>query len=68
MTIGFHINTTKSVALVPFGELLGHIVLKHGVATDPDKTTTIFSLIIPTTITKVKGCLEHIGYYPRFMF
>ena len=53
---------------MPFGRLVGHIVSERGIATDPDKIANIVSLPIPTTITKVKGFLEHTGYYRRFIF
>lgn len=68
MTTGIFINTTKFVFLVPFGKLVGHIISKQGVATDPDKIAIIAYLPIPTTTTKVKGFLGHAGYYRRFYF
>ena len=68
MATGISINTAKSVFLVPFGKLVGHIVSKQGVATDPDKIAIIASLPIPTTVTEVKGFLGHAGYYRRFIF
>ena len=62
------INVAKSVFLVPFGRLVGHIVSEQGIATDPDKIANIVSLPIPTTVTEVKGFLGHTGYYRRFIF
>ena len=68
MAVGISINTAKSVFLVPFGKLVGHIISKQGVATDSEKIAIIGSLPIPTTVTEVKGFLEHTGYYRRFIF
>ena len=50
MAAGISINTAKSVFLVPFGKLVGHMVSKQGIATDPDKVAIIASLPIPTTV------------------
>ena len=62
------INVAKSIFLVPFGRLVGHIVSEQGIATDPDKIANIVSLPIPTTVTEVKGFLGHTRYYRRFIF
>ena len=67
MEFGISINVTKSVFLVPFCRLMGHIVSEQGIATDLDKIATIVSSPIPTTITEVKGFLGHTGYYRRFI-
>lgn len=37
MAVGISINTTKSVFLVPFGKLVGHIISTQGVATNSNK-------------------------------
>ena len=68
MAVGISINTAKLVFLVPFGKLVGHIVSKQGVATDPDKVAIIASLCISTTVTEVKEFLGHTGDYRRFIF
>jgi hypothetical protein len=68
MKVGISINTAKSVFLVPFGRLVGHIISKQGVATDPEKIAIIASLPLPTTVSEVKGFLGHTGYYRRFIF
>ena len=68
MKFGISINAAKSVFLVPFGRLVGHIVSEQGIATDPDKIANIVFLSIPTTVTEVKGFLGHTGYYRRFIF
>ena len=47
MEFGISINAAKSVFLVPFGRLVGHIVSEEGIATDPDKIADIVSLPIP---------------------
>ena len=68
MEFGISINASKSVFLVPFGRLVGHIVSERGIATDPDKIAHIVSLPIPTNVSEVKGFLGHTGYYRRFIF
>ena len=62
------INAANLVFLMPFGRLVGYIVSEQGIATDLDKIANIVFLPIPTTVTKVKGFLGHIGYYRRFIF
>ena len=52
---------------VPYGKLLGHIVSKRGIATDPDKTEKIVNLTIPTTVSGVRGFVGHMSYYRRFV-
>ena len=53
MEFGISINVAKSIFLVPFGRLLGHIVSEQGIATDPNKIASIVS--IPIIVTEVKG-------------
>ena len=62
MEFGISINAAKSIFLVPFGRLVGHIV------SDPDKIANIMFLLISTTVMEVKGFLGHTGYYRRFIF
>jgi hypothetical protein len=68
MEFGISINAAKSIILVPFGRLVGHIVSEQGIATDPDKIADIISLPIQTTVSEVKGFLGHTGYYRRFIY
>ena len=45
----------------------GHVVSKHGVATDPDKTQRVSSWPIPTTIQEIQQFLGLASYYRRFI-
>ena len=51
MTIEISINTTKSVFLIPYGKLVGHITSEQGVATNLDNIASIIALPISTTVT-----------------
>jgi hypothetical protein len=42
-------------------------VSEREIATNPDKVTIIVSLPTPTTISEVKGFLDHTGYYRHFI-
>ena len=46
---------------------LGHIVSKHGVANDPEKTKQVSSWPTPTTIQEVQQFLGLASYYRRFI-
>lgn len=46
---------------------LGHIVSKHGVATDPDKTAVVRDWAVPSTVKQVRSFLGFAGYYRRFI-
>jgi hypothetical protein len=65
---GISINAAKSQFAVPFGKLVGHIVSKQGIATDPDKVAIIVQLSQPNTITEVRAFLGHVGYYRRYIY
>ncbi|XP_059068626.1 transposon Tf2-1 polyprotein [Cryptomeria japonica] len=53
--------------LVPQGRLLGHIVCKAGLKTDPDKIRVILDMDSPTDVTGIKSFLGHVGYYQQFI-
>lgn len=53
--------------MVPQGKLLGHIVCKAGLKTDPDKVRVIIETEPPTDVSGVKSFLGHIGYYRKFI-
>ena len=63
---GISLNSEKCTFGVPFGKLLGHIVFKAGIATDPDKAKKIANLLRPNTVFDVRGFLGHVTYYRRF--
>ena len=44
MVVGIYINIATSVFLGPFGKLIGHIISKQGLATNPKKIAIIASL------------------------
>lgn len=61
------LNPKKCRFMVPQGKLLGHIVCKAGLKTDPDKVRVIVEMEAPDDVTGVKSFLGHIGYYRRFI-
>lgn len=48
--------------------LLGHIVGKDGVRTDPKKLEAIQKLEVPKTVTQIRSFLGMAGYYRRFIY
>lgn len=61
------LNPKKCKFMVPQGKLLGHIVCKAGLKTDPDKVRIILEMPPSTDVSEVKSFLGHIGYYRRFI-
>ena len=61
------LNLKKYQFMVPQGKLLGHIVCKQGLKTDPDKVQVILEMPPLTDVSEVKSFLGHIGYYRRFI-
>ncbi|XP_073394981.1 uncharacterized protein [Physcomitrium patens] len=51
---GISLNSEKCTFGVPLGKLLGHIVSKKGIATDPDKVKKIANLLRPDTVAGVR--------------
>jgi len=49
------------------GKMVGHIVSKDGVATNPEKLDRISKLPFPTTKKALRGFLGMVGYYHRFI-
>jgi hypothetical protein len=49
------------------GKMVGLIVSKNGVATDPEKFDRISKLAFPTTKKALRGFLGMVGYYRRFI-
>ena len=47
--------------------MLGHIVCKEGLKTDPEKVRAIMEMQPSTNVMEVKSFLGHIGYYRRFI-
>ncbi len=49
------------------GKMVGHIVSKDGVATNPEKFDKISKLLFPTTNKAFRGFIGMVGYYCRFI-
>ena len=64
---GISLNSEKCTFGVPSGKLLGHIVSKVGIATDPNKVKKIANLPRPHTISGVCGFVGHVNYYRQFI-
>ena len=52
-------NPKKCRFMVPQGRLLGHVVCKEGLKTDPDKVRVIMEMQPFTNVTEVKSFLGH---------
>ena len=64
---GISLNSEKCTFGVLSGKLLGHIVSKAGIATDPNKIKKIANLPRPDTVSGVRGFVGHVSYYCRFI-
>ena len=53
---------------VESGTLLGHVISAEGIKVDSDKITIILGLSIPVNLRELRGFLECVGYYRRFVF
>jgi hypothetical protein len=49
------------------GILLGHIVGPYGLQVDMDKVKTMLALLTPFNVKEIRGFLECVGYYRRFI-
>ncbi|KAL2624213.1 hypothetical protein R1flu_008458 [Riccia fluitans] len=49
------------------GILLGHRISQHGIEIDVDKVQVIVALEPPKHVSELRGFLEHVGYYRRFI-
>ena len=64
---GISLNLEKCTFRVPSRKLLGHIVSKAGIATDPNKVKKIANLPRPDTVSGVRGFVGHVNYYRQFI-
>lgn len=55
-------NVKNCTFLVPFGNLLGHVVCKHGLMVDPVKIAVILKLEAPQSVKQLCATLGHMGY------
>lgn len=46
----FMLNLKKFVFVIPFGNLLGHVVCRQGLMVDPMKNTVILNLEVPRSV------------------
>ena len=49
------------------GILLGHVINGQGLQVDLDKVRIILAPVAPTCVRKIRGFLECMGYYWRFI-
>eukprot|EP00253_Pinus_taeda_P029713 PITA_29713 len=61
------LNLKKCTFLVPFGNLLGHLVCKQGLMVDLAKIASILNLQAPHSVKKLRTTLGHTGYYQKFV-
>jgi hypothetical protein len=61
------LNPSKCQIMVSHGVVLGHIVSRRGIATDPDKVRVIQTLEPPRTTKEVQIFMGHMNYYRRFI-
>jgi hypothetical protein len=64
---GVTLSSKKTTISFSKGKMVGHIVSKDGVATDPNKLDRISKLPFPTTKKTLRGFLRMVGYYRRFI-
>jgi hypothetical protein len=64
---GMTLSLEKTTIGFSKGKMVGHIVSKDGVATDPEKLDRISNLPFPTTKKALRGFLGMVGYYRRFI-
>ena len=57
----------KCALFKPEVKYLGHIVSKHGISTDPEKTQAMATWPRPSNLTDVRSFLGATGYYRRFI-
>ena len=61
------LNLKKCTFLVPFGNLLGHVVCKQGLMVNPTKIAIILNLEALCSVKQLRATLGHTGYYRKFI-
>lgn len=61
------LNLEKCTFLIPFGNLLGHVICKQGLMVDPVKIAVILNLEAPRSVKQLCATLGHRGYYRKFI-
>jgi hypothetical protein len=64
---GVTLNLERTTIGFSEGKMVGHIVSKDGVATNPEKLDRISKLPFPTMKKALRGFLGMVGYYRRFI-
>jgi len=66
-SLGVTLSPKKTTIGFSEGKMVGHIVSKDGVATDPKKLDRISKLPFLTTKKALQGFLRMVGYYRKFI-
>ena len=61
------LNLKKCTFLVPFRNLMGHVVCKQGLMVDLAKIAVILNLQAPRSVKQLRATLGHTGYYQKFI-
>lgn len=61
------LNIKKCTFLIPFNNLLGHVVCKQGLMMDLANIAIILNLQVPWSIKQLRATLGHMGYYRKFI-
>jgi len=64
---GVTLSPEKTTIGFSKAKMVGHIVSKDGVATNPEKLDRISKLPFPTTKKALRGFLGMVGYYHKFI-
>ncbi len=64
---GLKLNAKKCHLVQEKCVILGHLVSKEGISTDPEKTKVIRDWPIPNNISDLRSFLGCIGYYRQFI-
>jgi hypothetical protein len=64
---GVTLSLKKTTIGFSKGKMVGHIVSKDGVVTDPEKLDRISKLPFPTMKKALQGFLGMVGYYCKFI-
>lgn len=51
--------------LIPFGNLLGHVVCRHGLMVDSTKIVVILNLQALLSVKQLRAMLGHTRYYRK---
>jgi hypothetical protein len=66
-TAGFKLKARKCKLFSTKVEYLGHVVSKHGVATNPKKIDAVKTWLKPSNVSELRSFLGFCGYYRRYI-